>query len=460
MTVLRDTVVVASSRSHTLVIPLKPNDEAPSASHSSSFSSASSANGSQTSTLDTFASCLAYLANSYAQKIWLAPSAAAQHPVRQCRSSFVRMDYATALASCVRALYGAPLIEQRCGDISLHLLNMISFRRQQDDAASSNSSSYICEYDTSGLHKLHDILLFSPRSLDTYEKILFIAYQLLKLLRHLHSIGLHAAGHITLDHIYIDESFWIRVQLPIGSILDAYVSAAPTSAMVASQEEENNNANESRMKKSLYLSCVSEDNQQDDGEDGDDDLDLDLDLDELHHHHHHDQKRRTVRLGHALVWDQLELVYDSYRHLTCAELANVTKSWCDNKLSNFNYLLMVNAMAGRVLNSPFKHPIFPWISDFQSLNTNLRDLSMSKVRLNKGDAVLNMTYQASASTSPAGPYHITELVSEMSYFVYKSRVTDKDTLCKHIRHNWVPNEYPSSISRLYVWTPEECSKLI
>lgn len=80
---------------------------------------------------------------------------------------------------------------------------------------------------------------------------------------------------------------------------------------------------------------------------------------------------------------------------------------------------------------------------------------MSKFRLNKGDAHLDLIYQASVQSSQV-PYHLTEFLSEITYFVYKSRVTDKGTLCQHVRRNWVPNEYPVSMSRLYAWTPEEC----
>ena len=117
--------------------------------------------------------------------------------------------------------------------------------------------------------------------------------------------------------------------------------------------------------------------------------------------------------------------------------------------------MIINSISGQKWECPYSHPIFPWISDFESFNTRLRDLSVSKFRLNKGDAHLDLTYQAS-SNSETGPYHLTEFLSEITYFVYKSRVTDRETLCKNVRSTWVPGEYPQSIQRLYQWSPEEC----
>ncbi len=285
------------------------------------------------------------------------------------------------------------------------------------------------DYDISDLNSLKDVLLYSPRAIDQYEKILFIFYQLLKLVKYLNELNLNL-GEIRLNDIFIDQNYWVRVKLPIQTMLDFYRSESPKLSGHNCEERES-------------VDDLTNDEELDDEESDDEEQDQEK------------SEFKNSPISSTLIKQSLADTYDSYKHLNYNDLANITKSWCNNRISNFDYLLILNCIAGKRLNCPFNHPIFPWISDFQSLNTNLRDLSASKFRLNKGDAHLDLIYQASATT-PTGSYHLTEFLSEITYFVYKARITEKETLCKHVRRTWVPNEYPISMSRLYLWTPEEC----
>eukprot|EP00656_Telonema_subtile_P044137 TRINITY_DN50432_c0_g1_i1.p1 TRINITY_DN50432_c0_g1~~TRINITY_DN50432_c0_g1_i1.p1 ORF type:complete len:400 (+),score=57.93 TRINITY_DN50432_c0_g1_i1:156-1355(+) len=130
--------------------------------------------------------------------------------------------------------------------------------------------------------------------------------------------------------------------------------------------------------------------------------------------------------------------------------------WSRGELSNFDYLLLLNNMAGRRVEDPQMQPVMPWVIDFKSkpiledpCAECWRDLSKSKYRLTKGEEHLDFTYGS------ATPHHITDHISEVTFSIYNARRMRKMDLCRIVRSNFEPNEYPSSLDRLYDWTPDE-----
>jgi hypothetical protein len=79
----------------------------------------------------------------------------------------------------------------------------------------------------------------------------------------------------------------------------------------------------------------------------------------------------------------VEQRYETYCR-THIDIVELIKQWQLGHISNFDYLLILNALAGRKFHDPNNHLIFPWINDFTSSISNLRDLSQTKYRLNKG----------------------------------------------------------------------------
>ncbi|KAE8731018.1 S-adenosylmethionine synthase family protein [Hibiscus syriacus] len=131
--------------------------------------------------------------------------------------------------------------------------------------------------------------------------------------------------------------------------------------------------------------------------------------------------------------------------------------WWRGELSNFEYLLFLNKLVGRRWGDHTFHPVMPWVIDFstkpsENSDSGWRDLSKSKWRLAKGDEQLDFTY----STSEV-PHHVSdECLSELAVCSYKARRLPLSVLRMAVRSVYEPNEYPSTMQRLYQWTPDEC----
>ncbi|UJR33618.1 hypothetical protein I4U23_021053 [Adineta vaga] len=302
-------------------------------------------------------------------------------------------------------------------------------------------------------HTLRDLSIYSSYAIDgCHLRLLFIIYQLLKTISFIHQRGL-SCGPIQLTDIHINERYWIQLKPRFHSCLATieFASGCGTNhhdddCHIYPSSKSTSRANSiSHPSASTQKTCVTS--------------------------QHDESSVVTTRtttivspstvsstISHSSVY-HVEHRYETYCH-THIDIVELIKEWQLGHVSNFDYLLILNALAGRKFHDPNNHLIFPWINDFTSATCNLRDLSQSKYRLNKGDAQLDLTFNyystSVSSITNIVPHHLSEHLSSITYYVYKARRTEKRILCENVRSIWVPNEYPSSIGRLYFWTPEEC----
>ncbi|XP_021940680.1 WD repeat-containing protein 81-like isoform X2 [Zootermopsis nevadensis] len=368
-------------------------------------------------------------------------------------------------------------------------------------------------------HTLQDCVTFSPAVLGTsHAKPLFVIYQLLQSMRAMHDRGL-VLGDVTLSDILVTENLWIQIfpQLEdnIHDKPKAERKRAPSNCMETfsktrdqtkdeeAEEEERENPgdlNEVLKVKCTYCDLSLKRHLNESNSDSSPVKSLDhtqevlyADRQDFHFSVKTDRHSkaeleagwstlsnsqkdtktlddirssylRTLGVipgNHRLSQNKLEdskvqVCGSAVEVSEVAGLEQLCKMWVYGQLSNFDYLTALNCLAGRRYGDPTCHHVMPWVTDFSSCSgSNWRDLSRSKFRLNKGDRQLDLTYDAAAGASQV-PHHVSDVLSEITYYVYMSRRTPRSVLCKYVRANWVPAEYPSSIQRLQEWTPDEC----
>ncbi|ELT99451.1 hypothetical protein CAPTEDRAFT_196137 [Capitella teleta] len=243
-------------------------------------------------------------------------------------------------------------------------------------------------------YTLWDLVVFSPSKLHgCYSKLLFVVHQLVHAFQHCHQNGV-TVGELALHDIVIDENLWIHMT-----------------------------------PRNLRSMC----------------------------HCLRPQLNPAVN-RHPLL--SIQDLVQKYQTLKVDDISQLVSQWVKNEISNLEYLMVLNHLAGRRYGDPNHHPILPWVMDFTSRDSGLRDLSKSKYRLNKGDRQLDLTYEfhdGDVVIDPmAFPHHISDFLSDITYYVYRARQTPKQILCKYVRSRWVPHEYPSNLQRLQAWTPDEC----
>ncbi|XP_011058187.1 PREDICTED: WD repeat-containing protein 81 isoform X2 [Acromyrmex echinatior] len=259
-------------------------------------------------------------------------------------------------------------------------------------------SAFIMFYEQTANYSLHECVMYSPAALNTsYGKPLFIVYQLLRLSRDLHDRGL-ALGEITLSDMLITDNFTIQVLPKLND--NIYLKPDSECTSISPEHKEKNlSSNVYAKKDDIYRSTNT-----------------DFGLNE--------------------------------------NIQKLCEMWMYNCINNFDYLTALNNLAGRRYGNPSCHHVMPWVTDFTTRNGgNWRDLTKSKFRLNKGDRQLDLTFD---SQSTEVGHHVSDVLSEITYYVYLSRRYNKSVLCKHVRPLWVPGEYPASIQRLHDWSPDEC----
>lgn len=359
-------------------------------------------------------------------------------------------------------------------------------------------------------YTLRDVVMYSPAMLSSsLSKPLFIIYQILHALHSYHCCGI-GVGQFSLEDVLIDENYWVRLsglQFRCEVIAGKEEKKSVTAYSAASIDEKRENdtiepQDDIQMLANRLVGNPTVAKMPTSGSNSLPGARLSLggnnvtgtatpppkekltmrrgsafvtsmtlmnkNLSVNNHHALENAKQTLLNFSEKLGNKKPSFVSLKYQHRLLNKLADMmcdlpqlVTNWTNNKITNFDYLMALNRLAGRRFGDPNNHPILPWVVDFSRSDSSWRDLKKSKFRLNKGDRQLDLTYESSGrnNSNDSGLYvrhHVTDGLSEITYHVYLARRIRRSVLCQYVRSEWVPGEYPSTIQKLQEWTPDEC----
>ena len=209
---------------------------------------------------------------------------------------------------------------------------------------------------------------------------MFIVYQILKTISFIHQRGL-SCGAIQLTDIHVNDRYWIQIKPRLQSCLASMEFTSdghPPNQTQTGQHDDyqiNSPSDPISRQNSVQPSTISTQKSRRSIHDEEPIVQTTMTLSPF---------RESI--SNSMIY-HVEHRYETYSR-THIDIVELIKEWQLGHISNFDYLLILNALAGRKFHDPNHHLIFPWIHDFTSSTSNLRDLSQSKYRLNKGTCLV------------------------------------------------------------------------
>jgi WD repeat-containing protein 81 len=251
-------------------------------------------------------------------------------------------------------------------------------------------------------YSLRDILSYSPAIFDLcYSKPLFIIYQVLQALRTMHARGL-PAGRLSQDTVLLDSDLWVSVLCPrkralmymaalqkatalcSSSIQQTGIATSPQQAENLSQPTTITDPSKQAVVKQSPLNVPSVALSQGVVQFTTTSLTSSFPSPQDHTISAQLQMVPAHTADYASVNEQLYeegcrfLKDRGYESLSQCSVAEVVQAWVERRLSNFQYLLVLNHLAGRQMNDPNNHPVLPWVMDFSHPHDGLVALQFAK----------------------------------------------------------------------------------